>query len=378
MTLSGALVLVLLSPAASWPQAMAASAAAKRKELNEVERQLEQKKQEIERYRRRSELLQRDLSILAGERSVWRGKLRALERRILDAERKKAQLKAKLGALELAQDRWREVLARETNGYLRQSLLEFDFYGGMDVWERPLRRAAIMEKAHYVRDLSGYKLTAQKAAARANEQEARLETETAEAAAERRRRESLYRLKQDAWRAARQKFAETAKDAQELQDSAAALTQLVRALERKPRRWRGFEASPSGPAQAPHSLPWPAHGRVVASFGKQYLPELRTWVVHHGIRLATGPRAPVHPVREGKVIFAGPFRSYGSVIIVDHGRKFYTIYGRLGQMFKKPGDRVGSSDVLGTAETSGPGGVFYFEIRQSVDALDPIVWLRRR
>ena len=42
--------------------------------------------------------------------------------------------------------------------------------------------------------------------------------------------------------------------------------------------------------------------------------------------------APVQAVDGGKVIFAGPFRSYGQVLIVDHGSNFFSIYGELGEL----------------------------------------------
>jgi len=370
-------VFMTLFVSAAWSQSASLSANAKRKELQDVERQLEQKKREIEEYRRETELLKRDISHLVGEQSVWRGKIRTLDRKILLAENIKTQLKTKIGALELAEDRWHEVLAREMNGYLRQNLLEFDYYGNEDLWEEPFRRAAIVEKVRYIRDLSGFKIDVQKAAAEATQQKTKLQTKTAEVVAERRNREALYQQKEEAYLETQMKFVKTLKDVQELQDSAAALTQLVKSLERKthgkPETRTAFPL-----VQPSHSLPWPVDGRVVSLFGRRYLPQIHTWEIHQGISLATDLHAPVHPVKTGKVIFAGPFRSYGKVIIVDHGSAFYTIYGRLGEMFSKPGDHVKPSDVLGTAESSGSGGTVYFEIRQSVDALDPIAWLRRR
>lgn len=368
---------MMLPRTAIWSQAASPSATAKRKELQQIQRQLEQKKQEIQQYRRQSDILRRDLSHLAGERSEWRGRIGRLERKILQAESEKNQLKAKIGALELAQDRWHAVLAQEMNGYLSQNLLEFDYYGNADLWEEPFRRAAIVEKVRYVRDLSGFKLNVQKAAEAASQRKMQLQTKTAAAEAERVSRESLYHRKQEAYLEARQKAEQAMKDAQELRESASALTQLVKALERKSRgKSRG--RAPTLFAEAPHSLPWPVEGRVISLFGRQYVRELHTWVIHQGIQVATGSGSSVHPVQKGKVIFAGPFRSYGKVIIVDHGQDFYTIYGKLGQMLKAPGDKVNVSDALGTAEPVGSAGILYFEIRQNVEALDPLAWLRRK
>jgi len=373
----GPLLAVVLSLPSS-AQGPSPNVASKRRELREVQQQLEQKKQEIERYERETELLQRDLSQLQGERSVWQGRIRKFEGLIADAERKRAELKARIGAIELAQDRWHGVISRELNGYLKQRLLESDYFGSGDLWERAFRRAAILEKVAFVRDLGGSKADAQRAAAEARDRAIRIQTKSAEAIAERAQRENLLREKHVAFLQTREKVERTQKEVAELRDSAAALTQLVRALERK-RFGRGKQAPiATAFAGSPHSLPWPAEGRVVAGFGRQYIPELRTYIIHQGIKLSTTPNAAVHPVRDGKVIFAGPFRSYGSVIIVDHGKSFYTIYGRLGRTMKKPGDRVLVADTLGTAEKDGATGSLYFEMRQSADALDPLAWLRRR
>ena len=361
-----------------YAQGPSASVATKRRELQEVERQLEQKKIEIERYQRETERLQRDVSQLTGEKSHWQSRIKGFERLVGEAEQKRAELKARIGALELAEDRWHGVLSREINGYLKERLLESDYFGSDDVWDRAFRRAAIMEKVVFIRGLGGTRMSAEIAANEARDRSIQLQTKTAIAVAERQQRESLLREKQQAFLETQEKVARTQKDVAELRDSAAALTHLVRALERKS-YGRGRKIPPATAfAQAPHSLPWPADGRVVAGFGRQFIPELKTYVIHQGIRLSTLPNAPVHPVRSGKVIFAGPFRSYGSVIIVDHGKSFYTIYGKLGRTLKKPGERVDVADTLGTAANDGPAGSLYFEMRQSADALDPLAWLRRR
>ncbi|MBI4425275.1 MAG: peptidoglycan DD-metalloendopeptidase family protein, partial [Elusimicrobia bacterium] len=197
-------------------------------------------------------------------------------------------------------------------------------------------------------------------------------------------RETLLERTEAAFRETRGKVEAAARSLRELQDSALALTRLVRALEKKsPYRIPG-ERIPL--AEAPHSLPWPAEGRVVASFGREPVRELNTVIIHQGIRIATEPGAPVRPVKAGKVIFAGPFRSYGKVLIVDHGQGFYTIYGRLGALAKGKGDAVTPEETIAAAgepearagSKPEPGGVVYFEVRQSGEALDPIQWLVTR
>jgi septal ring factor EnvC (AmiA/AmiB activator) len=129
-----------------------------------------------------------------------------------------------------------------------------------------------------------------------------------------------------------------------------------------------------------HSLPWPAEGRVLTGFGREKDKDLGTWIVRQGLTLATAPSAPVTPVAPGRVIFAGPFRSYGQVIIVDHGGGFFSVYGGLGRILKGKGSDAPAGEPIATAGAAkdGSGGRVYLEIRRGTQALDPAAWLERQ
>jgi septal ring factor EnvC (AmiA/AmiB activator) len=114
------------------------------------------------------------------------------------------------------------------------------------------------------------------------------------------------------------------------------------------------------------------------------VPELKTWIVREGIRIRTADRAPVSPVLPGRVIYSGPFRTYGNVVIVDHEKGFFTVYGLLSSVAASKGDRVDAASRIGFAgvdtqaisggETDG-GSTVYFEIRSGADAINPMPWL---
>lgn len=372
---------LLLEPPALHAQ-LRGSASAKRRELANIQRQLEQKKKEIDEFRREADSAKHDMSRLAGQASSSRRKVQQLEDKIREAQKMKAELKERLGALQLAENQWQDVLKDELASYHRQRMRQFDYFGRGELWEESFRRSAIAEKSAYVEGLHGYRKKAEAAATAARKDASKLLLKSETARAEYQSRESLYRQKKEAYLESRQKLAQTQRAVQELQDSALALTHLLRALEKK-------TAPPSSPyrpkmdaalSEPPHSFPWPVEGRIVRSFGKQLVPELNTWVIHQGIRMTTESGSVVKVVKSGKIIFVGPFRSYGQVMIVDHGGAFYTIYGLLGETFKRKGDRVRASEPLASVgrPESGEGGTFYFEMRQSGDALDPMHWLQRR
>lgn len=356
--------------------------ATKRQELTDVQKQIEAKKHEISEFRRQEFELHRDLSKLKSRTEESRRKMSQLEGRIRESESKKSSLRARVGALKLAEGSWRTVLADELRGYQQLAYYDTGYYGRRVVWEESFRRAAILEKVHYLEGVRGSRRTTEAAEAEVRRLSVALQAKSQGARAEHQDRQSLYQRTEAVYRETHGKVELIQKAIRELQDSAMALTRLLRTLEkRSPYR---IPAERLRLAEAKHSLPWPAEGRVVSRFGRQPLRDLGTVMIHQGIRIATAAGAPVRPVRAGTVIFAGPFRSYGQVVIVDHGAAFYTIYGSLGEMRVKKGDEVQAEQAIGTAgepesrpgeRPQSGGGVVYFEVRQSGEALDPLQWL---
>src|SRR5205823_14363550 len=77
------------------------------------------------------------------------------------------------------------------------------------------------------------------------------------------------------------------------------------------------------------TLPWPAEGVLSARFGKR-APGTAGPPVRNGIEVSLAEGHPVHAVHEGTVAFADLFSGYGTLVIVEHADKAYTLYGHLG------------------------------------------------
>ena len=78
-------------------------------------------------------------------------------------------------------------------------------------------------------------------------------------------------------------------------------------------------------------LPWPAQGKVVQNFGRQYSDGLNQLVVSNGIKISAGAGHTVRSIQEGKVLFANAFRQYGQLVIVQHKNGLTSVYAGLGQ-----------------------------------------------
>lgn len=92
-----------------------------------------------------------------------------------------------------------------------------------------------------------------------------------------------------------------------------------------------------------------------------------------GLEFATAVGTPVSSVAEGRVAFAGPYGSYGRVVIIDHGDSFYTVYGGLGAFAVRVGDTVMRGTRLGDVGAAARPSLF-FEIRKSTRTLEPRSW----
>jgi septal ring factor EnvC (AmiA/AmiB activator) len=116
----------------------------------------------------------------------------------------------------------------------------------------------------------------------------------------------------------------------------------------------------------------PVKGEVLQTFGRSKLTNFADMVRSKGIEFSTQPGSDVHVVQRGKVVFAGEMPGYDQVIVVEHGGRSFSLYGRLGSVAVKTGDIVDHDQSIAT--TSAPdakGRNFYFEIRKSGSPVDP-------
>jgi septal ring factor EnvC (AmiA/AmiB activator) len=126
-------------------------------------------------------------------------------------------------------------------------------------------------------------------------------------------------------------------------------------------------------------LPRPVGGRTVRDFGADdgYGGSTR------GVSIATRPRAVVTSPADGWVAFAGPFRSFGRLLIINAGSGYYLLLAGMDQISVEVGQFVlagepvaamgdASSPAAGSIETNDP--VLYVEFRKDGGSIDPGPW----
>jgi septal ring factor EnvC (AmiA/AmiB activator) len=126
------------------------------------------------------------------------------------------------------------------------------------------------------------------------------------------------------------------------------------------------------------ALEWPAAGRVAGRFGEGST-RVGGSTVRNGIEIAATEGSPVTAVHGGTVAYAEPFSGFGNVVIIDHGRETYSLYGYLASTSVERGQGVEAGAELGRVG-SAPAGppTLYFEIRVDGRSVDPVQWLKPR
>lgn len=116
----------------------------------------------------------------------------------------------------------------------------------------------------------------------------------------------------------------------------------------------------------------PVRGEVLQRFGKTKVADFADMIFSKGYEYKTAEGTQVKAVLGGRVAFSGEMPGYDTVVIIDHGARSYSLYGRLGKSFVSKGDVIAQRDPLGI--TSAPderGRNFYFETRKNGAPVDP-------
>jgi len=163
----------------------------------------------------------------------------------------------------------------------------------------------------------------------------------------------------------------------ELEEAAQALEQTLAELGEAPEPMPELPAGPPFPSLRGR-LPAPVDAPIVRGFGRQVDAQFLTQVFHKGVDFGAERGTEVQAVAAGVVRFAGWFRGYGRMVILDHGDRFFTVHGHLDELRVEVGDAVEAGRVLGTVGDTGSleGPRLYFEVREGGQAVDPRAWLR--
>ncbi|HMA15201.1 MAG TPA: peptidoglycan DD-metalloendopeptidase family protein, partial [Kiloniellaceae bacterium] len=121
------------------------------------------------------------------------------------------------------------------------------------------------------------------------------------------------------------------------------------------------------------SLAMPVRGRVVRLFGQESPNPGST---DRGISIAARAGAQVVAPFDGKIAYAGPFRGYGLILIIEHGGRYHTILAGFDRIDAVVGQWVLAGEPIARmGEAAGGNPELYFELRRTGQAINPLPWL---
>lgn len=143
-------------------------------------------------------------------------------------------------------------------------------------------------------------------------------------------------------------------------------------------------------AKALGLLPFPVRGEVVRGFGASDGFGGAT----NGISIATREEAVISSPTDGWIVYSGPFRSFGQLLIINAGEGYYVLLAgmerinvTLGQfvLAGEPVGLMGKGAPAGTGALAGAsafaggatGPILYVEFRKDGGSIDPSPWWAR-
>ncbi len=120
------------------------------------------------------------------------------------------------------------------------------------------------------------------------------------------------------------------------------------------------------------SLIMPTQGKVVRGYGSKD----EYGVPSKGIVIETRGSAPVVSPYDGRVVFSGPFRGYGQILLIEHGGGYHTLLAGLGRIDTEVGQWVLAGEPVATMQQEGeeiPN--LYVEWRRNREPVNPIPWI---
>jgi len=119
----------------------------------------------------------------------------------------------------------------------------------------------------------------------------------------------------------------------------------------------------------------PAAGDITNGFGD--VSEDGT--TSEGIFIRTRPRAQVISPFDARVEYAGPFNTYGGLLILNVGDDYYIVLAGMAVTYASAGQSVLAGEPVGAMpDQSQPAPDLYLELRRDGVAIDPAPWLRNR
>lgn len=147
---------------------------------------------------------------------------------------------------------------------------------------------------------------------------------------------------------------------------------LARAMRSPPRPEPRAGGKPIAAAKG--SLIVPVAGKLIRRWGE---PD-EVGSAARGLTFQARPGAQVVALWDGRVEFAGPFRGYGQILIIEHGDGYHSLLAGLERIDVAVGQTLVAGEPVGIVKSGEGKPSLYLELRRHGQPIDPLPWLSPR
>ena len=130
-------------------------------------------------------------------------------------------------------------------------------------------------------------------------------------------------------------------------------------------------------AKARGTMPFPVAGPLAGKYGEAAGTAEDAGLRAKGITINARAGAQVVAPFDGIVAFAGLFRGYGQLLIIEHSEGYHTLLAGMGRIDIAVGQRVLAGEPVGLMNESASSSL-YVELRRDGQPINPLPWLAER
>jgi septal ring factor EnvC (AmiA/AmiB activator) len=121
-------------------------------------------------------------------------------------------------------------------------------------------------------------------------------------------------------------------------------------------------------------MPFPARGSLIQRYGEPNAHGQTS----KGLSIAARAGAQVIAPHEGHVVFAGPFRGYGLLLIIEHSEGYHTLLSGMARIDAAVGRTVVAGEPVGVMGEGNEASHLYVELRRNGHPVNPLPFLEAR
>jgi septal ring factor EnvC (AmiA/AmiB activator) len=122
------------------------------------------------------------------------------------------------------------------------------------------------------------------------------------------------------------------------------------------------------------SMLYPVSGRIIKRYGEDDGFGSST----KGLTISARSGAQIVAPYAGQILFAGPFKGYGQILIIDHGGGYHSLLAGMDEISGVVNQWVVAGEPVGSMRSDAQSPSLYLELRRQGQPINPLPWLVAR